>query len=353
VHGRDDINVLRLPSAAEPRQTNMICPNNELNTTIPIADEELLLTAQIAATWDYTSEFDSTRFTVDLSPFYWIDDTEDDTNNNDDYVDILSPVQLPTYYEELSEPPETIFTITPNCALSAVDHQIRELGITKSEFYGQLRSNDSILSTDAPIRAHIDGGSMATTTDQLHCLWYYSKLRDTDSIRMLQVADNHRHRPEGTGFLRLPTSQNDTCFVRCLYTPTLPATIVSPHDVGIQHQCTGYSCTSNFNGTECCICLHFSPKTQPDLCFPLTLIRGLLFSNPVELPTKSQHTAPVPQTIPNCTEKRTMTNTSAPSVLHQLTREQLRILWHQRLGHIHPLFEGSELGRSFHSNHKL
>jgi hypothetical protein len=50
------------------------------------------------------------------------------------------------------------------------------------------------------------------------------------------------------------------------------------------------------------------------------------------LPEPNQHSDPVPSDIPNFTS----TTSTIPLPIRQITREQQRVLWHQRLGHIHP-----------------
>jgi hypothetical protein len=314
----------------------MICQIDEIDmTTIAIPEFSVIneITTACSIDADYPVDLDSPRYEVGLSPHDWIDDITDDLNDLDFLQSVQPPILPYDHHQFLTT--DDISMNTPANVLLAINDQINELGLTKTEFYDYLRNTDPVLANQTSVRAHFDGGSMATTTDQLYCLWYYKELNHTDPARVLQVADNHRHHSQGIGFLRLPTTSNDTCFVRCLYTPTLPATIVSPHDAGIQYQCNGYSCASNFDGTDCSIRLHFQPASQQrDICFPLTLIRGLLFSKPVVLPTSSQHSAPVPSKIPNHFDNYNL-RSSAP-VIRQITREQQRILWHQRLGHIHP-----------------
>jgi hypothetical protein len=90
----------------------------------------------------------------------------------------------------------------------------------------------------------------------------------------------------------------------------------------------------NFDGSNCTVRLHFRPEDgKPDLCFPQTLNHGLLFSAPLIIPTSDQHHADVPPNIPNNTSQQTILIPNFPT--RQLTREQQRILWHQRLGHLH------------------
>jgi hypothetical protein len=207
----------------------------------------------------------------------WIADT-----TSEDPDSIAFPIQnvcLPDFTSSISndiEPTPTETDLNVNI-LSALDQQLDELGLSRSEFYSNLRSNDNNRSTE--LRAHFNGGSMATTTDQLHYLWYYRSFTPNEHPQVLQVADRNRHRPTGIGFLCIPILQRadqTTCLVRCLYTPTLPAMIVSPFDLGTQYQCNGYSYESRFNGSECTVRLLFCPtERQLDLCFPQILHRGL------------------------------------------------------------------------------
>jgi hypothetical protein len=73
---------------------------------------------------------------------------------------------------------------------------------------------------------------------------------------------------------------------------------------------------------------------QPDICFRLHLLRGLLFSDFVVIPSLQQHSASTPSSIPNNIKEKSFNPRT--SIVRQITREQQRILWHQRLGHIHP-----------------
>jgi hypothetical protein len=222
--------------------------------------EEPLLQNNVYTQWDIDNDLPdalmSSRLHLGLSPADWIDET--DISMHD-----LHPIELPTLLHTAHDDLDCKETsdATPTHALSALDGKINELGITKTEFYDRFRSQTTI-DTNNGIRAHFDSGSMASTTDQLHCLWFYTELSQFDSVRTLQVADNHQHRPTGIGFLCLPTSSNEQHFIRCLYTPTLPATIVSPHDAGIQYNCDGYSCASNFDGSNCSIRFHFPSDLQ-------------------------------------------------------------------------------------------
>ena len=168
-------------------------------------------------------------------------------------------------------------------ALHALDLKLRAIGQTRSAFYGQLRKDVPAVTTCA----HADGGSMATTTDRLDLLWHLKwipqgELRNT----ALRVADDRAHHPTAHGFLRVPTdSISGFRMVRSYYTPTLPATILSPHAMGRQLHCRGYTSISNFDGTDCSLSLHHCRRVSEDVTFPLTLVRGLLYTPPLVAPT--------------------------------------------------------------------
>jgi hypothetical protein len=297
--------------------TNTICQLEHIDLTTNF--DEQILHANIDTTWptDESSDIDSPRFTVGLSPYDWIDE---------DCIDNDFDLNIPILSTGILQNDENTISDSPTIVLSDLDDKINELGISTTEFYDRLRP-DPVEHTS--IRAHFDGGSMASTTDQLQCPWYFCKYKTTEHVRLLQVADNHRHHPIGIGFLCLKTSDKNNCFIRCLFTPTLPATIISPHDAGIQYRCIGYSCESKFDGSHCSLRLQFPPdRNQPDISFDLQLIRGLLFSDHVIVPTAQQHATNVPADLPNYVESPRINNIPR---IHQLTREQQRILWHQRL----------------------
>jgi hypothetical protein len=252
----------RLFSAAEPRQTNTtdICLFDlvDVSTTIddPCLHTNMLLNRNDTSNNDTLFEIDEKRIEI-LSDHMndWIEDTTFEESDS-----MSPPVQnvcLPDFIPMSNELEHATTTRTADLntnVLSGLDQQLNELGLSRSEFYSKLRHNNANCSTD--LRAHFDCGSMASTTDKLHYLWYFRSFESNEHPQALQVADHNRHRPTGTGFLRIPILQRaeqTTCLVRCLYTPTLPATIVSPFDLGIQYRCNGYSCESKFSGAECTV----------------------------------------------------------------------------------------------------
>jgi len=112
-------------------------------------------------------------------------------------------------------------------ALYALDLHLREVTTTRSQYYRQLRTDEPALGSSAPVRAHMDGGAMASTTDRLDFLWHlvwFEKDRRTPALR---VADDHDHFPTAVGYLRIPTDDPlGFKMTQCYYTPTLPATIL-------------------------------------------------------------------------------------------------------------------------------
>jgi hypothetical protein len=335
---RDD-GISRLSSAAELEHATFTYDIDDIIDSATILDCTYMH-ANITTTWnEQDSPDDNNNIYIDRFDLNQIFDWNDDLDN--DPPDHLCPAQLPDFHDPLSSSVHQpdLFGEEPTIihALSALDEQLNKLGITRSEFYRELRQTETSFADSSTVRAHFDGGSMATTTDQLHCLWHYRPFHANETPQLLQVADRHKHRPTGIGYLRIPLLPVDkfrSCLIRCLYTPTLPATIVSPYDVGLQYNCSGYSCASHFDGTHCTVTLHCrSLDYGSALCFPQILLRGLLFSEPILLPDQHQHTAPVPSDmIPTNTSNA---HETLPLPVRQLSREQQRILWHQRLGHIH------------------
>jgi hypothetical protein len=150
---------------------------------------------------------------------------------------------------------------------------------------------------------------MATTTDVLSALWHYRAFDPFDPVPpQLEVADHTSHSPVGFGFLNIPSSApSGSTLVHCLYTPSLPATIVSPFAIGLQLRSRGYTCISDFPSRSCTVTLHSMSPSVPDVSFPQVLVRGLLFSLPVFFPSPDQHTMPPPSDLIAYTESSVST----------------------------------------------
>jgi hypothetical protein len=87
----------------------------------------------------------------------------------------------------------------------------------------------------------MDGGAMTGTTDRLDFLWHIRWLPKDKRLATLKVADNTPHYPTGAiGYLCILTHDDlDFRMCECYYTPTLPATIISPDAMGKQFGCRG------------------------------------------------------------------------------------------------------------------
>jgi hypothetical protein len=86
--------------------------------------------------------------------------------------------------------------------------------------------------------------------------------------------------------------------VLCYYTPTLPAMIISPNDMGHQLSCHSYTSISNFDGIDCQLCLHHCNQVFEDVITPLTLNHGLMYSDPLIPPTTdTDHSSPMPPPV--------------------------------------------------------
>ena len=243
------------------------------------------------------------------------DPSEDDNNNLDLFDDVndddsASPSFFESSYDAVlfpaavPHPTMSDMDLMTACtdaldpgtkALHALDLKLRAIGQSRSAFYGQLRTDVPTVVTCA----HADGGSMATTTDRLDLLWHLKWIPEGERRNTaLKVADDRAHHPTAHGFLRVPTdSASGFRMVRSYYTPTLPATILSPSAMGGQFHCRGYTSISNFDGNDCSLSLHHCRRVSEDVTFPLTLVRGLLYTLPLVAPTThAERYEPIPMT---------------------------------------------------------
>jgi hypothetical protein len=149
------------------------------------------------------------------------------TSSMDHYLD--SPVDLPVALPTFDCAGQT-------ATISALNAHLCIHSLSRSEFYLQISAvTPELLGPTAPLRAHTDGGSMATTTNRKEYLWDYRDLSPEERRPVLRVADSRAHHPIGIGSLHVPTT--GTCatggyhVATCYYTPSLPATILSPRAV--------------------------------------------------------------------------------------------------------------------------
>jgi hypothetical protein len=77
--------------------------------------------------------------------------------------------------------------------------QCADPSMTVAKLYEQIaRDEEAVLGQDAPVRIHVDGGSMATTTNRSDMLWH---CRDISRGPVLKDAGDTKHYPIAKGFL--------------------------------------------------------------------------------------------------------------------------------------------------------
>ena len=266
------------------------------------------------------------------------DDESSDSSSTNASLDRLHPVrslqavEVPDFVEVLPEQP----FVQPSPNVIQALHQswtdIREQQISTADYYRHLRElSPAAISKAVSRRAHVDGGSVATTTHDLSFLFNYRVYspEERKSIVRLKVADDAVYVPTGTGFLKIPCSHaSGYIFLPCFYTPEIPATILSPDAAARRFKCRGYSTFSDIiDGTASMQLVDCVNCTGP-IDFKLTCIRGLLYTEPMVRPDFADHlTFDVPDTIITTTDA-TMCDIRA------LSQDQQRALWHFRLGHV-------------------
>ena len=126
----------------------------------------------------------------------------------------------------------------------------------------------------AEARAHIDGGSMVTTTHDSTLVWH---ARPAVKPPLLRVADKRPHRPSHEGYLCVDGETGPT-LIRTFLTPTLRATILSPDAACCENGCSGYTAISNCDGHNCSVTLRHCKRRSGDLRLPAVLRRGMLYT---------------------------------------------------------------------------
>ena len=262
-----------------------------------------------------------------------IDSTDDCTLRS------LRTVDVPAFSTVL---PTVDLSSTPTVlqALHKLTSTVRECKIRVIEYYARLRSVSPLLSATCAPRAHVDGGSIATTTDRKEYLFSYHEFSATERERTvrLKVADDTVHVPTGTGFLKIPCHQSPGfLFVKSYYTPQIPATILSPDSVARSLDCNGYTTFSNLVDDTATMQLVDCSSCGGSLDFSLQSIRGLLFTDSLYAPTYPERTSlELPVDAPAMVASQLAPSVVPPSStvsVRTLSGDQQRALWHCRLGH--------------------
>ena len=253
-------------------------------------------------------------------------------------VESLNPARVPSFDEVVPIYDPT--TTTPNIfqALHRLAYDVTVHEIQVVDYYADLRSVSPLLSPVVAPRAHVDGGSIATTTDRLEYLFSYQKYTTDEllSVVRLKVADDTVHTPTGVGYLKVPCHGHSSfMFVKCFYTPQIPATILSPDSVAKSLRCQGYSTFSDLRDGRATMHLIDCSDCNASFNFSLQSIRGLLFTDSLVAPTNDERRSPsLPDavTIPATTF---VAPSAFASSVRALSVSQQQALWHCRLGHAH------------------
>ena len=246
----------------------------------------------------------------------------------------LCPAKVPAFIEIAPEVP------APPAVLNALHRfkaDVLELGISAIDFYQDLRVSSIHLSDSVPPKGHVDGGALATTTDRLEYIWSYREYQSDElpQVTRLRVADDTIHVPRGAGYLKVPCTTNPGfMFVRCFYTPQIPATILSPNAITRLYGCKGYSTYSDLIDNSASMQLVDCSECETTVNFDLQLIRGLLYTDSLIAPTATERSSStIPSTVP--VDVTDPSSSNFVDDIRVLSRDQQRALWHMRLGHTH------------------
>ena len=190
----------------------------------------------------------------DLPLLYYDIDADDDSVLKP-IVDIVSDPVL--YSNSYSIDPTSHY-------LYALDLCLQETQSNHSTFYTET----AVFPPGPLLLMHMDVGSMANTTNRSDYLWDFSSLHGSNTT--LCVADDTPHQPTGIGFLKVPTlGLPGFLMIRTFYTPSLPATILSPASITSDAGYISYTSFAKLDSQDCCLMLHGSPSVSDDIVFPL------------------------------------------------------------------------------------
>jgi len=142
------------------------------------------------------------------------------------------------------------------------------------------------------LRCHCDGGATTSTTNQFEALWHCRRL--TGRRPGLRVADNTVHRPTHVGYLKVPTLVGGYVFVRTYYTKEIPATILSPYQLMKQLRFRAISTYVTDDHVGCSLRICHPQLTSNDILFPCDIVDGLMYTDPVIMPSRTERTEPLP-----------------------------------------------------------
>lgn len=149
-------------------------------------------------------------------------------------------------------------------------------------------------------RAHVDGGSQATTCSDPLLLHGFKRF--TSPQVLLRDAGKHPHRPTGIGYLKTRTVSKNSdeqqyTYLQSYCTPTIPGVIISPGATSKQMNGNGHR-TDAFNDAPGFLMISHKKRRSQDLFIrvgPTSGTGGLTFTEPLIRPTPVEHLEPLPK----------------------------------------------------------
>jgi len=146
--------------------------------------------------------------------------------------------------------------------------------VSQLQYYSKLLEEEPKLQNNF-LSGHMDRGAQARTTDCLDYLYHYQPLLSSSTT--LKVTDNTPHYPVGMGFLCIPAQHTPGyIMVPSFNTPTLPATILSPSELGNRLGCQSFTSFTSFDNANGSLTLHHHQYQSQGIQIPLIVLQGLL-----------------------------------------------------------------------------
>jgi hypothetical protein len=217
------------------------------------------------------------------------------------------------------------------------------------------------------LHAHLDGGAQISITNVRRALFAYRSLSKSRSRPMVKGIDSKPHETVGYGYLKIQDhTDRGYSYHLTFHCPTVPATIVSPFATAKAYGCKSVATIGFVDNSEAAlVTLRHCQRRSQDITIPCIMVDGLLLTSKVVMPTTSEQSDSLPRTkLPlvgkvscdscaagsfgvgaECNDP--LDSSESPSVnvtaiddpipytVQVTTRDQLRVLWHQRLCHIH------------------
>jgi hypothetical protein len=246
-------------------------------------------------------------------------------------------------------------------------------------FLPSTKEDDIADKNDTNSVVQVDDGSNTTTTNHRELLWNYLPI---GRLKTMQDASGNCHDAVGVGLLLIPSNQpHGSVPIRAYYTPSIAATTISPSECCrlLGNAYKSHAVETDHDSNKSTMTLRHRLRRAQDIIISCTSRNGLSFTGPTLRPTDQQHTAPLTLTqlharmirsfelsdidsifypcndapvdpcddVPvdhvsapvsnSVTATRPRINDPNDRVLfiNHLNWEALRILWHQRLGHLH------------------